>query len=567
MYSGYHPTDVTQGHTWILDGYDGESGLFHFNWGWGGYSNGFFALSVTGDNISLYPSNQGMIINIFPASKDYSGYSKLYVEYPHRFANFDAGQRGGLTMDCEEIKRGEPFKATINNVVIPPATQSNVGIALIDRNEKIKEISSVSGISGSGDMWTSMTLTMNCRFDGEILPTDYIQVVEVSDDSPENYISSARIITGAINAPSCIPVCGNKPNTVDIRIICDDDVIVRAGQFSEGTTTQYRNGDVIKAVQGSEYVFELAPVEIRRSYGIVYNIYDCYRKFNQVFLMQSEVDNNNAMIRGSFRVNSESTTFKVNYLPITQRTIELALPGTLIDEIGTAELAAIGSMKLSGKINAQDIWYIGEHAQSLKELDMSEAVIVSSDNVSVPDFGDFIPAVQEDNKLPDYSFYGMKRLRSVKLPNSIEIIGRASFMDCDLSSLRIPSSVRLIYAWLAANNTNLMNVYCESETPPQIYSIPLFNGTECLEKGTLFVPAGTVELYRGAQYVWNDFKSIKEEIKISGIDDVAEDTDTYVRIYNLQGILVFEGMHSDATLGKGVYIIVSKDKTYKQLIK
>lgn len=55
------------GHAWVVDGYDGN-GLFHVNWGWGGYCNGYFLLSVLnpdgsqavagatlgGDGFSLY---------------------------------------------------------------------------------------------------------------------------------------------------------------------------------------------------------------------------------------------------------------------------------------------------------------------------------------------------------------------------------------------------------------------------------------------------------------------------------------------------------------------------------
>ncbi|MBR4843027.1 MAG: C10 family peptidase [Bacteroidaceae bacterium] len=42
-YGGY--SDDDSGHSFICDGYDGN-GLFHFNWGWGGYGDGYFSLSV-----------------------------------------------------------------------------------------------------------------------------------------------------------------------------------------------------------------------------------------------------------------------------------------------------------------------------------------------------------------------------------------------------------------------------------------------------------------------------------------------------------------------------------------
>ena len=32
-------------HAFICDGYD-DNGLFHFNWGWSGSHNGFFAMSA-----------------------------------------------------------------------------------------------------------------------------------------------------------------------------------------------------------------------------------------------------------------------------------------------------------------------------------------------------------------------------------------------------------------------------------------------------------------------------------------------------------------------------------------
>ncbi|MDE6653954.1 MAG: C10 family peptidase, partial [Muribaculaceae bacterium] len=55
------------GHAFILDGYDGE-GYFHFNWGWGGGSDGYFSLSYNaapGEDIG-YVFNQEALVNIRP---------------------------------------------------------------------------------------------------------------------------------------------------------------------------------------------------------------------------------------------------------------------------------------------------------------------------------------------------------------------------------------------------------------------------------------------------------------------------------------------------------------------
>jgi len=50
IYSGYNPSS---GHSFVCDGFN-TKGYFHFNWGWGGTSNGYFLLTV------LYPSGQGI---------------------------------------------------------------------------------------------------------------------------------------------------------------------------------------------------------------------------------------------------------------------------------------------------------------------------------------------------------------------------------------------------------------------------------------------------------------------------------------------------------------------------
>jgi len=53
------------GHGFVCDGYDGN-GLFHINWGWGGYGDAYFSLSVLNpfDNISAGASSSGIGFSI-----------------------------------------------------------------------------------------------------------------------------------------------------------------------------------------------------------------------------------------------------------------------------------------------------------------------------------------------------------------------------------------------------------------------------------------------------------------------------------------------------------------------
>ena len=76
-YSGR--TNGNAGHAFVCDGYD--NGFFHINWGWGGYCDGHFKLSVLDPYIGNYSdsessdgyaSEQMAVINIVP--KDFHGF-------------------------------------------------------------------------------------------------------------------------------------------------------------------------------------------------------------------------------------------------------------------------------------------------------------------------------------------------------------------------------------------------------------------------------------------------------------------------------------------------------------
>lgn len=49
-------TDKREGHAFVCDGYDGD-GMFHFNWGWSGYYNGYFLITGAG---ALNPGGSGI---------------------------------------------------------------------------------------------------------------------------------------------------------------------------------------------------------------------------------------------------------------------------------------------------------------------------------------------------------------------------------------------------------------------------------------------------------------------------------------------------------------------------
>lgn len=63
-YSGQSPSG---GHAFVLDGYHSADGMYHFNFGWSGYDNGWYLITDAGG----FTSMQGMVLNIVPNDPAY----------------------------------------------------------------------------------------------------------------------------------------------------------------------------------------------------------------------------------------------------------------------------------------------------------------------------------------------------------------------------------------------------------------------------------------------------------------------------------------------------------------
>lgn len=129
LYDGFNHKG---GHAFLCDGYDG-AGLFHFNWGWGGSSDGYYALSAMnprtqglGGNNGSYAFLQTMVCGIQPPTgtsvsrPDRAYLNRLYMRTP-----FSQGQQN-LEDGVVEAPRGEEVGVscwleleTLNDVTTP----------------------------------------------------------------------------------------------------------------------------------------------------------------------------------------------------------------------------------------------------------------------------------------------------------------------------------------------------------------------------------------------------------------------------------------------------------------
>ena len=139
------------GHAFVLDGYDGNS-MFHFNWGWGGYCDGFFKLDALTPGGHNYSYDQCAIMGIEPPSNVPIRYDDFTLKGVHyhigsdgraEVTKIDANTRnvdipenvtyGGITYRVSSIgKRAFEGHSDITYLSIPSTIESIGEYAFVD---------------------------------------------------------------------------------------------------------------------------------------------------------------------------------------------------------------------------------------------------------------------------------------------------------------------------------------------------------------------------------------------------------------------------------------------------
>ena len=139
--------DRQSGHEFVCDGIDAD-GLFHINWGWGGSSNGFFALSA------LDPDQQGI-----GGSASGSGYSNdidfmIGLEPDGRAAVDVTGISVAPTTLNLDIKAHEQLSFTVT-----PANANNRAVTWSSQDENIAIVDATGNVTGLSAGTTTITAT------------------------------------------------------------------------------------------------------------------------------------------------------------------------------------------------------------------------------------------------------------------------------------------------------------------------------------------------------------------------------------------------------------------------
>lgn len=188
----YGGTGEGGGHAFILDAYT-DKNYFHFNWGWGGYCNGFYALDAlkpgiggigAGDN-GDYSSTQDAIIGMCKNEGQKYLHEIRFLPYTDEESGYTYK---GITTDAGQIKQNEPFHVYLGAFCATGSRpySSKIEMAHCRKDGTIKDICYSMSLKDSPIeplylYWNDFT----CKIKQPIEPGDYLCALYYPDPDTE----------------------------------------------------------------------------------------------------------------------------------------------------------------------------------------------------------------------------------------------------------------------------------------------------------------------------------------------------------------------------------------------
>lgn len=147
-------------------------------------------------------------------------------------------------------------------------------------------------------------------------------------------------------------------------------------------------------------------------------------------------------------------TVTVDLVAMTESPALLPALNALEKINGEYKISALTNLKIRGTMNGWDFMMIRNKMTNLRHLDLSEATILDNDG-GVEYYTGYhtIPGT-----ISPYTFFGLKNLKSVTLPNGLTSIGDHAFAESGITDMVINKGIKTIESNAFENCNNLANL-------------------------------------------------------------------------------------------------------------
>ena len=465
----YCGQDVTAGHAFVCDGYQGD--YLHFNWGWGGSADGYFLSTLLNPTVSRthnYNNLNTIIYNIKPATGSVAAWSPIHITAD--------GNQAGIGSDLTDLAPGRNFKVRVGNLKNLAHADFNgkIAVALCNENGAVKALlSSPAALSmvSMGYLPTGYKDFNNCT-----LPSG------TSVDSKDRI----RIVTQEEGQNVWLPVAGEllTLNELDPNTTSPASFMVTLPAVS-GVSVEGEQS----VIRGWDYTFKVTPANAAEDVVTV--------KANGITL----VANSGRYTINNVRENQEITILVQKASEVKEkRSVWVGTPGTLSTIIPESETGTIKDLTLFGNIDARDFAFM-KSSMNLRRLDISGVRISASGS-------------DQANAIPRDAFRGKGSLKEVILPGSVNRFNNACFAQSGITSINIPAGVSKYEYNIFVACTALRDIYVGRENA-EFINWCVLSGVKT-DLVTLHVPSErAVSNYKKAEN-WNTIANVivdKPEVK------------------------------------------------------
>lgn len=455
-------------HGFVLDGY--RDNLFHFNFGWNGSGNGFFAISAitSTDRNFEFANKQQAVIGITPVKAEKAAPLQLDCE----------GKYEGFCTTISSLKAGEKQSVHLSALSALSTWRGKLQWNLCKADGSIVESLGSNQIDMNGGSTQAVDFELTAK--NNAAKGYYLQLMACADGAtkwlPVLNALGREVVVQAYDRK--VPVVEIVNDTKNATVDC-----------SNAQNKTY-NG---KPLLGSTYIYKVS------FDGNVEKSLDMLSLDGKAYTAHTD----------GVQLTADTLYIKAKGYTAEQLVAECSVnvekPSQLKAAINkaTADADAVEALTITGELNNEDLQYLSS-LQSLKQIDL--------ENATTP------------QGLFGATFKNFSRLSSCVLPRSLKQIGSETFAGCSaLQSISLPVCLQATGSKLFSGCQALADIYAHPSSPDCV-AADAFDGLANPGKVTVHVQQGLAGAFQQSskwsmfQRFTDDLPALPQRFTYGGID-------------------------------------------------
>lgn len=455
-------------HGFVLDGY--RDNLFHFNFGWNGSGNGFFAISAitSTDRNFEFANKQQAVIGITPVKAEKAAPLQLDCE----------GKYEGFYTAISSLKAGEKQSVHLSALSALSTWRGKLQWNLCKADGSIVESLGSKQIDMNGGSTQGVDFELTAK--NNAAKGYYLQLMACADGA-----TKWLPVLNALGREVVVQAYERKVPVVQVVVDAKNATI----DSNDAQNKTYEG----KPLLGSTYIYK-----VNFGNGMEKSV-DMLSLDGKAYTAHTD-----GVMLTADTLYIKAKGYTAEQL-VAECSVNVEKPGQLKAAINkaTADADAVEAITITGELNNDDLQYLSS-LQSLKQIDL--------ENATTP------------QGLFGATFKNFSRLSSCVLPRSLKQIGSETFSGCSaLQSISLPVCLQATGSKLFSGCQALADIYAHPSSPDCV-AADAFDGLANPGKVTVHVQQGLAGAFQQSskwsmfQRFTDDLPALPQRFTYGGID-------------------------------------------------